>query len=154
MTTEPALNSGRGRTAIMDAVLRQFQGVAPWVTISRKFRMWDAVKVFERPALFLLFNGEERTHGDGESHPPKIIMEVTAFVYITSPPGTPVPSTQLETLLDKFDQALAPSPLMGSKQTLGGLVSHCWIEGKTLLVPGDIESDGLAIIPLRILIPS
>lgn len=37
------------------------------------------------------------------------------------------------------------------KQTLGGLVPHCWIDGKVMKDPGDLDGDGIAVIPLKIL---
>jgi|SRR5579859_6399071 len=39
--------------------------------------------------------------------------------------------------------------------TLGGLVHHCWIEGRGVMVPGDLDPSGLAMqtIPVKIMIP-
>jgi hypothetical protein len=37
------------------------------------------------------------------------------------------------------------------RQTLGGLVSHCWIDGKIMKDSGDIDGDGIAVIPVKIL---
>ncbi len=107
----------------------------------------------QRPALFLSQLDEERSYA-GEGFPPSIILNVHAYVYTWAPPDMEVPADQLGDILDSFDKVLAPPILMASKQTLGGLVSHCWIEGKTLLIPGDLQSDGMAVIPLKILIPS
>jgi hypothetical protein len=38
-------------------------------------------------------------------------------------------------------------------QTLGGLVSHCWIEGRIEMDSGDNDGQAKAIIPIRILVP-
>jgi hypothetical protein len=32
-----------------------------------------------------------------------------------------------------------------------GLVSHVWIDGKIMKDPGDIDGDGIAVIPVKIL---
>jgi hypothetical protein len=49
------------------------------------------------------------------------------------------------------DAALKPGPAAGGRQTLGGLVSHCYIDGKIMKDPGDIDGDGVAVIPVKIL---
>ena len=36
-------------------------------------------------------------------------------------------------------------------QTLGGLVSHCRVDGAVLKDPGDLDGDGLLWVPLKIL---
>jgi hypothetical protein len=47
---------------------------------------------------------------------------------------------------------LAPSPVSGV-QTLGGLVSHCWIEGEIEQFPGVLDGIAKAIVPVKILVP-
>jgi len=37
--------------------------------------------------------------------------------------------------------------------SLGGMVDHCWVEGETLKDPGDLDGQGLIIVPLNILLP-
>lgn len=142
------------RNAILNAILALFKNTGTFTTASRKFKMWSDVTPQERPALYLLNMAEDRVQ-DGEHIQALITMEVSVFIYTFSDKSDPevIPSVQMSTLLDAVDKALTPSPLMGNKLTLGGLVSHCWIEGKTLIVPGDLEGDGLAVIPLKILIP-
>jgi len=51
------------------------------------------------------------------------------------------PISILNPLLGAIDAALAPGKVDG-KQTLGGLVSHCWIEGKVMkdILPQDFRS--------------
>lgn len=56
----------------------------------------------------------------------------------------------LDPLLDAVDAALAPN-IVTRRQTLGGLVSHVWIDGKIMKDPGDIDGDGIAVIPVKIL---
>ena len=150
----PALNTGRSRNQILDALLAKFQGIAAWGRQpSRKFKMWNDIPKGERPALFLVHDEEQRSQ-PAEGTPPYITMTVTIFIYTWSDPqSTDVPSVVIEDVLDAVDKALAPSPLIG-RQTLDGLVSHCWIEGQTRVVPGDLEGDGLAVIPIKVLIPS
>ncbi len=44
---------------------------------------------------------------------------------------------------------------MQNRLTLGGLVSWCRIEGRTVVETGDTDPEGLggALIPLKILVP-
>ena len=49
-------------------------------------------------------------------------------------------AAEKEANLAAIDAALAPSALTGL-QTLGGLVSHCWIEGKLMKDAGDLDGD-------------
>jgi len=49
--------------------------------------------------------------------------------------------------------SLKPSPATLGRQTLGGLVSNCYIDGKIMKDPGDLDGDGIAVIPVKILAP-
>ena len=44
-----------------------------------------------------------------------------------------------------------PSPTTPGRQTLGGLVSNCYIGGKIMKDPGDLDGDAIAVIPVKIL---
>jgi hypothetical protein len=46
-----------------------------------------------------------------------------------------------------------PSPATLGRQTPGGLVSNCYIDGKIMKDPGDLDGDGIAVIPVKILAP-
>lgn len=149
----PPLNTGASRNQILDKVLAFFQGVAPIKIASRKLRMWTNVDESELPALFMLKTGEDVQQVEGM--PPMITFDIELFIYTWANPQVedPPPSAVMQDVLDAVYKALAPPPIVG-RQTLGGLVSHCWVEGKTIEVPGDLEGKGVAIVPLRILIPS
>lgn len=58
-------------------------------------------------------------------------------------------------LLEAVENAIEYTPNPQGAQTLGGLVSHCWIQGRGLLFTGDIDpyGQGMAIIPVKIMIP-
>ena len=58
----------------------------------------------------------------------------------------------MNNLIDAVEDALDPAPLY-QNQTLGGIVSHCWFEGDVMKEPGDLDGDGIAIIPIKILVP-
>ncbi len=63
----------------------------------------------------------------------------------------------MNALLDAIDVAVAPSgadALAGNKQTLGGLVSHCYPLGPVFIDTGDTDGKAVAAIPFQILCPS
>jgi hypothetical protein len=60
------------------------------------------------------------------------------------------PISLLNPLIDAVDAALKRSPISNG-QTLGGLVSHCYIDGKTMKDDGDFDGNGTAVIPVKIL---
>ena len=69
-------------------------------------------------------------------------------------PGTPLSSSDshldsdINSVLDAIDAALAPSG--EARQTLGGLVSHCRVDGTVMRDPGDLDGDGMVIVPISI----
>jgi len=62
----------------------------------------------------------------------------------------------MNSLLDAIDTAIAPAgadALGGNRQTLGGLVSHCYPFGPVFIDTGDIDGKAVAAIPFQILVP-
>jgi hypothetical protein len=57
-------------------------------------------------------------------------LSAEAYIYVHEEDPTKPPSSQLNTMIDRFRAKLAPDhPDICEYQTLGGLVEHCWIEG-------------------------
>jgi len=76
-----------------------------------------------------------------------------AFIYAsTADPGN-LAETQINTLLDAVETALKPSPATG-KQTLGGVVFDCRINGPIERDPGFTSGIGAAAIPIEVTITS
>jgi hypothetical protein len=140
----------QSREAIMQALFTLVSGAAAFVTKSRRVQLWTDISPEQKPALFLNEKEEDYQNG-GESYLPIVALTVEFFVY-TYPGNDPSvpPATQMNTILDAIDAVLKPSPVTG-QQTLGGLVSHCYIDGKIMKTPGDIDGEGLAVIPVKIL---
>lgn len=156
MILDPPLNIDGTRKRILDAVLQLFTGMLPWQTMpSLRFKAWDQIQSTAKPALIFLYDGESQDY-DGEGMPAKITMSLPAFIYwdVNHLDESQVPVYTTVEILDRFSEILRPPPIFGTKQTLGGLVSHCWIEGETQVSSGDLDGHGLAVIPLKILIPS
>jgi hypothetical protein len=60
------------------------------------------------------------------------------------------PSTILNPLMDAVQNALAPDDPKLERCTLGGLVEHCWIEGRVETDEGALGDQAVAIVPILI----
>lgn len=159
---------------IMDALLATLRTQCgdTFSTYSRFFRAWEDVfkDNVQMPALYLYdgmgFGGGRITFQErGRGLPPVRTMHRTIVVYARYPysqnpqgsapksPGGPV----LHPLVASIEAAFAyqDRPSVGPYLTLGGLVSHCWIEGDVMTVTPDIDPEGrgMLTVPVMIMIP-
>lgn len=146
---------------------------------SRRFLTWENVVVrtqnesdpVNQPALFLYDGigfGGGRTEFQQRARglPPVRTLLRTVVIYAQLPgggtlggvadlttPGGSVFAPLAESVENAFSPEVGDGP--GGTQTLGGLVSHCWIEGDSHWVVGDIDpgGQGMLTIPVRIMIP-
>jgi hypothetical protein len=145
------------REAVMSALVSLLEtavfatpvnGQTGFVVISRRLKLWTDVPKSQRPALFITEHREQQSY-QSETLPAKTTLNVDIFVYIDASDRNTVPAIALNTLMDALETALKPAS--GATQTLGGLVSHCRIDGQVLKDPGDLDGDGLLWAPLKIL---
>jgi hypothetical protein len=140
------------REAIMTALFALVSASSAYVTKSRRLKLWTELGTGDKPAIFMAERGDTYTR-ESEAVPEVVTIDVQLFIYTDAGKDQSiVPASVLNPLIDAVDAALAPSALTGL-QTLGGLVSHCWIEGKIMKDPGDLDGDGVAVIPIKILLP-
>ena len=85
--------------------------------------------------------------------PPKRTITAELWVYtdVGKDPNAN-PEQGLNDIIDAIEAALSTT-IVGGVQTLGGLVSHAWIEGEIEQFPGVLDGIAKAIIPVKILIP-
>jgi len=121
---------------------------------SRRLKLWSDVPAASRPACFL-FEGGQETYSWTESTIPKRIVEVRLFVYLNAKDPSIVGSTLLNSVMDALDTtfALSGGDIANGRNTLGGTVYNCRIEGKTLKDPGDLDGDALLIVPVKLTLP-
>ena len=128
---------------------------AAFTATSRRFVHWDQVNETQLPFLTMLKTGEVRERQD-EGLP---TLKITAHVFVYTSAGMDpddVPDTAMNALLDAIDAAVTPTgadALNGNKQTLGGLVSHCYPLGPVFIDTGDVDGKGVAAIPFQIFAP-
>lgn len=127
----------------------------PFKYASRRLRLWNAVPDNMKPALFLL--ARDNTYTRSQPVPAKVTLQADVIIYFYTPPPAQAddnpPSPQVNDFLDLIDAALAP-PLYTTLQQLGGLVNSCWIEGDVKVDTGEVDGQGVVIIPMKILVPT
>jgi len=140
------------REPIYSALFATVAAAANFVTASRRLRHWGDVGPAEQPALFQAQKSETAKRARGL--PPRWTLEVELYVYAQAPDELTAPATVINPLLDAVEAALAPSgaDLATATQTLGGLVSHCWIAGKIQTDEGVLGGQAVAIVPIEIVI--
>lgn len=123
---------------------------------SRKLVLWADCPLERRPALYMAeriqsYMGAERPV------PAKRTWNYSFFIYTNAKNATDTNpgSAILNPLLDALLAALAPTgaDLMQQRQTLGGLVNNAYVDGDVFFDPGDIDGDGMAIVPVKVLVP-
>jgi hypothetical protein len=155
-TREDVLTEFANRIALLDG----------FETISRRATLnpLDLTKIdFDQPAIVLLEH-DETTERRARNLPPVLIVSVMVCVYARIPrdpenPSNPDPTipgaTIINPLIEIVEEMFEPDNLLEGVCTLGGLVSHAWIEGETIKVVGDITPNGqcFAGLPARLMFP-
>ena len=136
------------REPIYAALFALASGAANFVTVSRRLRHWSDVGAAEQPALFMIQKSE--TAEARRPLPAKWRASVDLYLYAQAPDELTPPATVLNPLLDAVEAALAPDPV-SHVQSLGGLVSHCWIAGRVQTDEGVLGGQAVAIVPIEIL---
>lgn len=142
---------------------------------SRRYVSWEDLinsiqlnlQPFPQPALIVydgvgFGGGKVRYEQRGRGRPPVRIISRTLIIYARLPGGgTPSGTDNTTTsgsifhpLLEAIEAVFANVDSEGAL-TLGGLVSHAWIEGDNHFVPGDVDpsGQGLMTVPVQIMIP-
>ena len=126
-----------------------------WATPpSRRLKLWSDVPPAMRPACFL-FEGGAETYVDAAAATPKRSLQVRLFVYIDAHDPAAIGAVALNTIMDALDAALEPAgaDLALGRVTLGGAVHRASIDGKPLKDPGDLDGDGLLVVPITLVLP-
>ena len=141
------------REPIYSALFSIVQGIAVLTgvkTISRRLVHWSDVDKSIQPAIYQVQRYEDPVQLRGV--PTKWKMYVDLYVYVNSSQDSHAsPSILLNPILDAIE-ALFPADA-DRTQTLGGLVSHCWIHSKIETSEGSLGDQEVAIVPIEIVGP-
>lgn len=138
------------REAVYAALFAKLQSLPGVVTVSRRLRNVQDVQPEEFPAAFQL-QGQQDASYQGNT-PAKFMWRADWLLYVHVEDPASAPSTQLNTLIDAASALLNPPP-GSNKQTLGGLVEYCAIDGAIQVFEGVLGDRAVAVLPITIVLP-
>lgn len=134
------------REAIYSALFAKVSQAAAFVTISRRLQHWTDVSSNLQPALYQAQVDETAQTVPGLDTP--FVLRVDLYIYAnTAGDSTLSPSTLLNPLIDAVLNSIAFDKVT-NKQTLGGMVEYCVVEGKIQTDEGVLGDQGVVIIPI------
>ena len=142
------------RNAIYDALFAIGVGAYDWKYTSQRLDVWTECP--GQPAFYQV--AHNNTFQQVSGMPYRVELRATWVIYQDSAQDKSVQGSRLNnTFLDLLQAALAPRPEAGipydNRNTLGGLVYHCFIDGDTFQDGGDLDGQGVLTIPISILVP-
>ena len=136
------------REPIYQALFTLASGSASFLTKSRRLRHWSEVSPSEMPALFMTQKTESAKTQTGL--PTIWTLSVDLYLYVESADVNVAPATLLNPLLDAITNLFDP-PAQSGRQTLGGLVQYCRVNGNIETDEGILGNMAVAIIPIEVL---
>ena|ERR1051325_8010179 len=124
-----------------------------WKLFSQFLVDWDQVPAANQPAIFM-HRGPQRQTQPNANGITKIHWKVTVWIYFRTDGFRTVntyPDELSDEFLDAVEQLFQTNPPLDGRLTLGGTVYHCWIDGDMFFDAGVVDGQGVAIIPLSIL---
>lgn len=121
---------------------------------SRRVKLFSDATI--QPACYQAEHGQ--TEGQVTGMPYKTILEATWIIYQNvARDANAIPAIENNLIIKGCRTALGPLPqdpgFMDKRNTLNGLVYHCFIQGKLFKDPGDIDGQGMLTIPIKLLVP-
>jgi hypothetical protein len=117
---------------------------------ARRIQTSDQIPAETMPALLQGVGPEEFTAKFGA--PPKRILTANWLIYY-KPYTAPQSSDPLtNAVMDGIEAVFVPDSPTGNV-TLGGLVTHAWIEGDVFKAAGDLNDQAMIVVPIKMLIP-
>lgn len=122
-------------------------------TKSRRLKTFDQVGAEQQPAFYCVETNERLAKRTRE--PRQLVQSFSLVVYHQAGAvAEAVPATTNNLIMEAIEAALAPKPtdpgFRDDRNTLGGLVHHVWIEGEVIKDPGDLDKQGLIVVPVKV----
>ena len=145
------------REQVATAIFNLVSAAYPFVTTSRRLKLWGDVPLEQQPAFY-------QTQGEAQIYryssgtvygSQNRQMKVRLWFYGNAKDPSIIGATLLNNILDAVDAALAPTggDAQTGKNSLGGLVDSCRIANVPLFDAGDIDGQGLLIVDLEVWLP-
>jgi hypothetical protein len=126
-----------------------------FVTISRRIRLFADVPSNEQPACFQTEWSTDEQQITGMPYKTTLMAAWTIFQCVGKDRKA-LGTIENNLIIGGCRRALAPQvndPGFPKRNTLGGLVHHCFISGRIFKDPGDIDDQGMIVIPIKLLVP-
>ena len=132
------------------ALFQRLQQMPSAVQCARVLAHYEDVPANQQPAVFMTVTSQNAEQVTGL--PTKYLLDAKVWIYAHRDTAGIVPSVAVNQILDELDEVLRPPVGPAFKQTLGGLVEHCWIEGEIHTDEGWLGLQSIAVVPLRMLV--
>lgn len=127
-----------------------------FVTVSRRIRLFSDVASQQQPACFQTEWATDEQQVTGMPYKTTLMGTWTIFQDIARDKKA-LGTVENNLIINGCRAALAPQPddpgFLDKRNTLGGLVHHCFISGRIFKDPGDIDDQGMIVIPIKLLVP-
>lgn len=143
------------RETVVAALFKLLQGCGEFVTASRRLMDPEGLGPAETPALFLMEDTDHWDRSAGFNQLPKRTLMLKALIYtdVGATNFNALPATFLNNTLDAIEAAFQPDNVNTGAFTLGNLVEAATIDGTSQRASGDVTGKGMAVVPIRILLP-
>lgn len=126
-----------------------------FITISRRVKLFSDVDPQQQPACFQAEWATDEAEITGM--PQKTILQANWIIYqCVARDSKALGAVENNLIISGCRAALAPlpdDPGFPKRNTLGGIVHHCYIGGRIFKDPGDLDGQGMIVIPIKVLVP-
>jgi hypothetical protein len=143
------------REGALTALVTLLASAYSWTTgPQRRLKLWTDVSMASRPACFV-FEGGYETYSWDVGAIAKRVIELKLFIYLNAKDPNVIGASLLNDVTDALDEifTLQGSDQLLGRNTLGGLVYSCRIDGRIMKDPGDLDGDALLIVPIKLILP-
>lgn len=144
--------------AALFAFLKQQLG-AQFKSMGRKHISPPQLVPADQPALFQVQVKQRHAPQKPPGAPATVVLSGFLILYVFDDSPTEdigaeqkLGESTINGLLKAIDGAFMPDNPQTGKFTIGGLATHCWIEGDTEIDPGILGPQAAAILPVHILV--
>lgn len=127
-----------------------------FVTVTRRIALFGDVPSPSQPWCGQAEHGEVSEQITGM--PYKTTLEATWIImHCFGKDKNALPTVENNVIITGIRNALAPLPadpgFLSKRNTLNGLVYHCFISGRIFKDPGDLDDQALITVPIKLLVP-
>ena len=127
------------------------QGHRRFKTVSRRVKLFSDVDTGSQPACFQAEHTS--TEGQVTNLPYKTTLEANWIIYhAVGKDKKAIPAIENNLIIKGVRIANDPG-FLDRRNTLGGLVHHCFISGRIFRDPGDIDDQAMIVVPIKLLVP-